>query len=179
MASSVRPSSVEKPPAFADAILHAQEKLARAEQIAGLTGDPMQPVLSAQSAFLGSLHEAAADIREAVSSGARGLTPQGEADLIQRLSERGIYTLDRSVSRFAAGFNLRSAAWSGLVFAVWSAVLVFATLYVSGRMSDRMVVNSSDTAAVNQYCNEHTTRYTDGSARCSMPDLSFRASLSK
>ncbi len=98
-----------EPHDFGAVIRAAQEELGRAAQVAGLSNDPLLPVLAAQGALLGATQRAVEEVREAAGTGARGLTPKGEAELIQRLSERTAYESGQAVTRI--GRTMRPACW--------------------------------------------------------------------
>ncbi|UEM08011.1 hypothetical protein JL101_035770 (plasmid) [Skermanella rosea] len=68
-----------------------------------------------------TIHETAATAQEAVKGGARGLTPQGEAELIRRVTEAAADSTEREVERLVRRFDF------GLVVKV-AALLVGFTL---------------------------------------------------
>ena len=54
--------------------------------------------------------ETAENAREAVKGGARGLTPEGEADLIQRVSEAAVVATRREAARIVRRSGFATAA---------------------------------------------------------------------
>ena len=93
---------------LAEAIRAAQEEMARAVQLGGLTNDPIRYTFGAMSAHLGASLRIAEDIRASAGIGARGLTPEGEKALVERVSSAVAVGADERAARPAGAHNRRT-----------------------------------------------------------------------
>jgi len=95
-------------PDLAEAIRAAQEEMARAIQLGGLTNDPIRYTFAAMSAHLGASLRIAEDIRASAGIGARGLTPEGEDALLDRMSRAVASGADERAATLARAHNWRT-----------------------------------------------------------------------
>ena len=118
-------------------------------------------------AVLMTTMEAVSAAREAVKGGARGLTPEGERDLIHRVVETvGVHT-EHHVDRLA----WRIGFWNTAKLALAGVMLCVAG-YGVGRVQNGWpsapVIDLGDQAALRSYCLKHAMAQTGGTA-CELP----------
>ena len=120
--------------------------------------------------------------REAVGSGARGLAPEGERELIARLSETAISVVERDLDRM----NWRSKLAAGFKGALIGAGLL-ALGFAGGRYFDRggqaralegaafmaQIASLNDLRVLQEQCNRTARQQTNGMA-CDLPPVWVR-----
>ncbi|WP_132294145.1 hypothetical protein [Roseicella aquatilis] len=126
-----------------------------------------------------TVHEAAETALATVTDKARGLTPQGEAELIARVSREAADAAESRVDRMVRGFSLRTAllaAFGGLVllgagYAVgrWDGVRVGAQ-GIEGSVFMAQIASLNDARALAQRCRE-TQRQAQGGTACDLPPV--------
>ncbi len=131
--------------------------MARGIQLGSLTGDPIRHVFAAMSshldanyqigqAFRATVADAVKEVREAAGSGARGLTPKGEDELVQRLRERTAYEAQQAVTRI--GRTMRAGV---VVTAVAVGGVLASAGFIAGRWTaDERVIGMRDAAFMAQ-----------------------------
>ena len=121
--------------------------------------------------------EAAAAAREA-AGGARGLTPDGERDLVRRVTEAAAAGAEREMASLARRIDLRTSAFLALV-----ALLLLGGGYSLGRWEARVrvarstnatfltsVAELNDAAVLRRHCEQ--TAYDHGGGRaCTLPPV--------
>lgn len=136
----------------------------------------MRPDSPLRAALLATF-EAAAAAREA-AGGARGLTPDGERDLVRRVAEAAAAGAEREFLRLSRRAELRT----GLVLAL-AGILLLASGYAIGRRAelDRAegplgaafiagIAELNDVAALRRHCER--TGYEEGGRRaCDLPPV--------
>ena len=136
----------------------------------------MRPDSPLRAALLATF-EAAGAAREA-AGGARGLTPEGERDLVRRVAEAAAAGAEREMASLARPIELRSSALLAL-----AALVLLGGGYALGRWDGTAraagsagasflasVAELNDTAALRQHCER--TAYDHGGGRaCSLPPV--------
>lgn len=136
----------------------------------------MRPDSPLRAALLATF-EAASAAREA-AGGARGLTPDGERDLVRKVTEAAAAGAEREMASLARRIDLRTSAFLGL-----AALLLLGGGYAVGRWDGSAraagtagasflasVAELNDAAALRRHCER--TAYDHGGGRaCTLPPL--------
>ena len=133
----------------------------------GITPDePLHEVLV-------TVFDTATEAREIVGKGARGLSPEGEKALIQRIAETSADATHREIDRMALRIGWKNAillAISGLVL-LGGGYLIGTTAGRTGFLGRLEAQN--DVGAIERYCLAHTVQQ-DGGTACQMPPMWIR-----
>jgi hypothetical protein len=126
--------------------------------------------------------ETAEQAREAVRGGARGLTPEGEADLIQRISQAAVVATQREAARIVRRSGVTTAAMlavAGLLLAGagygvgrWDGARQGAAA-VEGAAFLAQVAALNDARAMADKC-RRTQRQEKGGVACDLPPVWVR-----
>ena len=126
--------------------------------------------------------ETAEQAREAVRGGARGLTPEGEADLIQRVSQAAVVATQREAARIVRRSGFVTAAMlalAGLLLAGagygvgrWDGARQGAAA-VEGAVFLAQVAALNDARAMAEKC-RRTQRQEKGGVACDLPPVWVR-----
>ena len=149
-----------------DAVASPVEQFKDRLKAAGIAPDkPLHGVLL-------TVYETALEAKAAVGTGARGLSEQGERELIYRLSENALSVTSREVERFARRISFRNSFLFGL-----AGLLLLAGGFVwghwnapgrSGFLAD--IASGNELAPIESYCRAHIFRR-DGKAACQLPNV--------
>ncbi|OYW68311.1 MAG: hypothetical protein B7Z40_03395 [Bosea sp. 12-68-7] len=136
----------------------------------------MRPDSPLRAALLATF-EAASAAREA-AGGARGLTPDGERDLVRKVTEAAAAGAEREMASLARRIDLRTSAFLGL-----AALLLLGGGYGVGRWDGTVraagtagasflasVAELNDAAALRRHCERTAYDYGGGRA-CTLPPL--------
>ena len=112
---------------FAARMRAARERLSKAAQKSELIHDPMADVLEAQVALAEAFESGVAAMQEVVGTGARGLTPDGEDALLDRMSRAVASGTDERAATLARSHN-----WRTVFLAVATVIGLTAVALASG-----------------------------------------------
>lgn len=120
-------------------------------------------------------YEATLETRAIVGRGARGLTPEGEQELIYRVSENAATVTAQEVERLS-----RRVGWRNSFLMALIGLALLAVGYGWGRWSApalddflAMVSNENDLSTLENYCRQHTF-LRDGKTACQLPPVWVR-----
>lgn len=126
--------------------------------------------------------ETAETAQEAVKGGARGLTPEGETELIQRVTDAVAETTEREAERVVRWFDLQM----GLRMAVGMLLLLGSGYFLGQANADparaaaiesaafmAQLAEMNDFRSIREYCLKHTIIQKDGTV-CELPMVWLR-----
>ena len=120
---------------------------------------------------LTTLHETAREAREIVGKGARGLSQEGERELIQRIADHSADATHKEVERLA----LR-VGWKNALLMALSGLTLLGGGYLCGQLRQAepgflgQLAAANDVGAIERYCRAHTVQQ-DGGTVCQMPSV--------